>query len=68
MRILLDANVVLDLLLDRQPWAQHARPLLERILAEQIQAFVAATTITNIFYVARPMIGDELSGNRPLRH
>lgn len=49
MRALFDLNVVLDLVLDREPWVTHARPLLERVLADQLQGYVAATSITTLY-------------------
>src|SRR5688572_32845129 len=52
MRALFDLNVVLDLVLNREPWVNDARPLLERVLADQIHGYVAATSITTLFSVA----------------
>ncbi|GAP93755.1 PIN domain-containing protein [Leptolyngbya sp. NIES-2104] len=58
MRILLDTNVVLDFLLQREPFFQNANQIFEAIRARQIVGYVTATTLTNIFYIARRQTRD----------
>ncbi len=53
MRVLVDTNIVLDFLLRREPFVQDARSLFQAISAEQVVGYVAATTLTNIFYIAQ---------------
>jgi predicted nucleic acid-binding protein len=53
MRVLVDTNIVLDGLLEREPFVRDARALIEAIEAEQIEGYVTATTLTNIFYIVR---------------
>nr|WP_318732609.1 MULTISPECIES: PIN domain-containing protein [unclassified Roseofilum] len=50
MRILIDTNVVLDFFQEREPFVDSAARLFERIDAGEIEGFIAATTITNIYY------------------
>jgi predicted nucleic acid-binding protein len=57
IKVLLDTNVVLDLLLERQPWLQEARPMWDAYNAGTIIACVNAATITDIFYVCRKLVG-----------
>ncbi|MBL1175843.1 type II toxin-antitoxin system VapC family toxin [Pantanalinema sp. GBBB05] len=57
MRVLLDTNVVLDFLQEREPFVENAARLFERIDAGEIEGFIAATTITNIYYVVRRAAG-----------
>lgn len=57
MRVLIDTNVVLDLLLEREPFVENAAPLFERIDAGEIDGFITATTITNIYYILRKVAG-----------
>jgi len=59
MRVLLDTNVVLDVLLNRAPWAAEASALWEAHDAGRLQGYVTATTLTNIFYIARRAAGLE---------
>src|SRR5260370_33976929 len=53
MRTLLDTDVVLDVILAREPFAKDAAELLD--LGEQglVEPYVSAITPLNIFYIAR---------------
>jgi predicted nucleic acid-binding protein len=53
MRVLVDTNIVLDALLEREPFFGDARALMEAIDSGQIVGYVTATTITHIFYIVR---------------
>ena len=53
MRILIDTNVVLDFLQEREPFVENAAKLFEQIDVGEIEGFIAATTITNIYYIVR---------------
>ena len=53
MRILLDTNVVLDFLLKREPWFSQAANFWQAIERELVRGYVSATTVTDIFYIAR---------------
>ncbi|MDX2272785.1 MAG: PIN domain-containing protein [Cyanobacteriota bacterium] len=57
MRVLIDTNVVLDFLQEREPFVKNAARLFERIDAGEIEGFIAATTITNIYYIVRRAAG-----------
>lgn len=48
MRVLIDTNVVLDFLQEREPFVENATRLFELFDTGQIEGFIAATTITNI--------------------
>ena len=52
-RILLDTNVVLDALLERDPWVAEARAIWDAHLRYRISAHITATSLTDIFYVSR---------------
>lgn len=53
MKVLIDTNVVLDFLLEREPFVKAAADLFKKIDNGRIQGFIAATTITNIYYILR---------------
>jgi predicted nucleic acid-binding protein len=53
MKVLLDINVVLDLLLNRVPWATDAAAIWDAHRNGQLQAFLAAFSLPTIFYVVR---------------
>lgn len=53
MRVLFDTDVVLDLILDREPFVQVATELFELHEEGRIDIFVAAVTPINVFYITR---------------
>ena len=53
MRVLIDTNIALDFLLQRQPFFQDAELLFQAIDSGQVIGYVTATTLTDIFYIAR---------------
>jgi predicted nucleic acid-binding protein len=57
MRVFIDTNVVLDFLQEREPFASDAAQLFERIDRGEIAGFIAATTVTNIYYIVRKVSG-----------
>jgi predicted nucleic acid-binding protein len=50
-RLLLDVNVVLDFLLDREPFAEAAGRLWANAERRRVEAFVPAHGVTTVFYV-----------------
>ena len=52
MRILLDTNVVLDLLLERDPFTEHATVLFSLIDCGKLEAYVSAISVTTVHYIA----------------
>lgn len=57
MRVLIDTNVVLDFLQEREPFVENAARLFERLDTGEIEGLIAATTITNIYYIIRRTAG-----------
>jgi predicted nucleic acid-binding protein len=53
VRVLIDTNIALDFLLQREPFFQDANRLFQAINDEDIVGYVTATTVTDIFYIAR---------------
>ena len=53
MRLLVDTNIVLDFLPEREPFFQDAETLFTAIGSGQMVGYVTATTLTDIFYIAR---------------
>ncbi|HEV2460312.1 MAG TPA: PIN domain-containing protein [Ktedonobacterales bacterium] len=64
MRILFGENVVLNVLLKREPWRAEARELWDAAAVDTIEGYLAPTTITTIYYLARKLPG----GAEPARH
>jgi len=57
VRALIDTNIVLDFLLQREPFYQDAELLFQAIDIGQVIGYVTATTLTDIFYIARRYTG-----------
>ena len=57
MKVMFDTNVILDVLLERLPFAEPAAILLAQAERGEIQGFVCATSVTTIFYLARKVLG-----------
>lgn len=51
MKLLLDINVILDVALNRAPFAEDSAKLLNAVQLGRAEGFVAAHTITTTFYV-----------------
>ncbi len=51
MKVLLDTNVVLDVLLIREPFAQMSMNLFDAAVDKKIEAYLSATTLTTIDYL-----------------
>ena len=57
MKFLIDTNIVLDLLLDRMPFADDAAQLFDQAERGNISAVLCGTTVTTIFHIAAKTIG-----------
>jgi predicted nucleic acid-binding protein len=57
VKILFDTNVVLDVLLDRDPFSDIATKLFSRVEKKALKGFLGATTITTIYYLASKLVG-----------
>ena len=51
MRVLVDTNVVLDVLLARKPFVETATELFAMAERSEIEAFLCATTVTTVDYL-----------------
>jgi predicted nucleic acid-binding protein len=50
---LIDTNVILDIALERQPFVEQAVQLLKAAQQANIILYMTATTITDLYYIAR---------------
>lgn len=57
MHVLVDTNVILDVLLNREPWVNQAYAVWKAQDQGHLVGYISATTMTDIFYVARRMSG-----------
>lgn len=60
MRILVDTNVVLDLLLSREPFVHQAAEIFTMVERSEIEGLLCATTLTTVDY----LLGQSLSKDK----
>ena len=56
-KIFIDADVVIDFLTDREPFANPASEIFEMNERDQVKIHLSATCINNIYYITRKYIG-----------
>lgn len=59
MRVLIDTNVLLDVLLSREPWAGRSKAVWDAADAGRFDAFISALSLPNVFYIGRKLAGLE---------
>jgi predicted nucleic-acid-binding protein len=58
-RVLLDSDVLLDVLAQRQPFLVASAQALNAVTQPQVQGYVSGYAATNIFYILRRQVGRE---------
>jgi predicted nucleic acid-binding protein len=56
-KVLFDTNVVLEVLLDRPPFADIAAVLFSKVDQGLMKGYLGATTLTTIYYLAAKTVG-----------
>jgi predicted nucleic acid-binding protein len=51
LKVLVDTNVILDVLLDRRPFSKDATRILALVEESKIEGFLCATTVTTVAYL-----------------
>ena len=59
MRVLIDVNVALDVILEHQPWLEDSKGVWDACHETRVVGHLIATSVTNIFHVSRRLIGTE---------
>jgi len=59
MKVLFDTNIIIDVLLDRKPFSEHASYLLSSVERSEINGFLCATTVTTIHYLLSKYLDKE---------
>jgi len=57
LKILIDTDVVLNVLLREEPFFETSLEVFIRLEQEKTCGFITATTMTNIYYIARKRVG-----------
>jgi predicted nucleic acid-binding protein len=58
MKVLLDTNIVLDAVASREPFRETAEEIFMLVAEEQIDGFITANSITDIYFIARKSLTD----------
>jgi predicted nucleic acid-binding protein len=61
MKVLLDLNVLLDVVLAREPFATEAMAVLRACSDKRIAGYVSAVSVPTLFYIGRKTVGRELA-------
>ena len=59
MVILIDINIIIDALADREPYATDAKQIMEKCATREITGVLAAHSIPNLFYILRKEFSQE---------
>lgn len=60
-RVLFDSDVLLDILARRQPFIVASARALNTVMQNQVQGYVSGHAVTNIFYILRRQVGNEIA-------
>jgi len=53
MRLMIDTNIFLDVLAEREPFYAHSKAVLDLCESKKVQGFLSASSVTDIFYLIR---------------
>lgn len=56
-KVFVDSNVVLDFFMDRMPFANSASELFELAENGELEIFLSALSLNNIYYISRKYLG-----------
>jgi predicted nucleic acid-binding protein len=59
MKVLFDADVTLDLLLDREPYSESAAILFSKAERGELTGYLCATNVSTIHYLASKVLGSK---------
>ena len=68
MRLMIDTNIILDVLLEREPFFTQSKQILTMCESKQILGFISASTATDIFYLVRKALQSTDEAYRALGH
>ncbi|MEM9089731.1 MAG: PIN domain-containing protein [Cyanobacteria bacterium P01_F01_bin.53] len=60
-KILFDSDVLLDVLLEREPFFKASARSLDTVSQEQIQGYVSGHSVSNIYYILRRKVSSAIA-------
>ncbi|QJB44492.1 type II toxin-antitoxin system VapC family toxin [Dolichospermum flos-aquae] len=61
MKVLLDTNIIIDIALERQPYVTNSETVLAFVEKRQIEGYISASTISDLYYIIRKQKGRNLT-------
>ena len=58
MKILIDTNVVLDVIANREPFNLDAQKIINQILDSKFEGYITANSTADIYYIARKYLNN----------
>ena len=68
MRYMIDTNIILDVLMEREPFYEQSKAVLMLCEENRINGFISASTATDIFYLVRQALGNTDDAYTALGH
>lgn len=59
MRVLIDTNIILDYVLERQPFHAEAEEIILRLAKKDFVGYISAITAINVYYTGRKLKGKD---------
>lgn len=59
MVILVDTNILMDVIANREPYAEYGKQILEKCAKREVTGIIAAHSIPNLFYILRKNFSQE---------
>lgn len=66
IRLMIDTNIFLDVLLQREPFFESSKAVLKLCEDKKVQGFLSASSVTDIFYIVRKGLQSTDSAYRAL--
>ena len=61
MKVLLDTNIILDIVLEREGFFEDGKKIFILMDASKIDAFISANTVTDIYYIVKKVRGNKIA-------
>lgn len=68
MRMMIDTNIILDVLLEREPFFTSSKSVLDFCESKEIHGFISASSATDIIYLIRKGLGSTDEAYKALGH
>lgn len=67
MNVMIDTNVIIDFLGRREPFFENARQIMTLVGNKKVNAYLTASSITDIYYLTRKATGSHIEAKEAIR-